>query len=307
MPSNYLAHAKVNLRLRCSPRRPDGYHDLTTVFMAVGLADRLTCAGLPGRIEVAVYGEGAHLVPPDGTDLAGRAASLLRARYGNPDLGVKLTIDKAIPVAGGMAGGSADAAAALRACNDLWGLGLRDDALMELGAELGADVPFALLGGVALGLGRGDLLTPLPCRGDYQWVFALAEQGLGTKEVFAKYDELFPNGPDCQAPDDRAGLDGLAEALAAGDIAATGAALANDLVAAAIALRPQIGETLAAGAALDGVAGAVLDGSGPTCAFLCETTDAADAVAAKLPELPQVASTRLAAGPTAGAALEFRR
>jgi len=299
MPLNFLAHAKVNLGLRCSPRRPDGYHDLTTVFMAVDMADHLTCENLPGRIDVRVYGEGAHLVPSDGTDLAGRAAALLRARHGHPGLGARLTIDKAIPVAGGMAGGSADAAAALRACNDLWELGLSDDVLMGLAAELGADVPFALLGGVALGVGRGDLLTPLPCHGTYRWVFALAHEGLSTPAVFAKHDELGPSGSPLKG---QADLGDLTDALAIGDIAGAGAALTNDLADAAIALRPEIGETLATGAALDGVMGAVLDGSGPTCAFLCDTPDAADEVAARLPELPQVASTRVAQGPASGAA-----
>jgi len=201
-----------------------------------------------------------------------------------------------------MAGGSADAAAALRACDELWKLGLGDDVLMELAAELGADVPFALLGGVALGVGRGDLLTPLPCQGTYWWVFALAHKGLSTPAVFAKHDELFPGGRHSPMQNNQTSLGDLTDALAVGDIAGAGAALTNDLTNAAIALRPEIGETLAAGAALDGVMGAVLDGSGPTCAFLCDTPDAADEVAARLPELPQVASTRVARGPASGAA-----
>ncbi|MCL2782400.1 MAG: 4-(cytidine 5'-diphospho)-2-C-methyl-D-erythritol kinase [Propionibacteriaceae bacterium] len=290
----YRAPAKVNLGLRCSSRRPDGYHNLTTVFMAVELIDTLTCTPLPGRIEVNISGEGAGLIPTDGTDLTGRAAALLRDRFGDPGLGARLVVDKAIPVAGGMAGGSADAAAALRACNDLWSLGVSDDELTGLAIELGADVPFALLGGVALGVGRGDVLTPIPVRGSYHWVFALAHQGLSTPEVFAKYDEITIEPHEARSMDD------LIEVLASGDASLIGPHLANELTPAAVALRPEIGETLAFGAALPGVAGAVLDGSGPTCAFLCQTPKAADEAAARLPELPQVMSTRVAGGPALG-------
>jgi len=290
----YRAPAKVNLGLRCSSRQPDGYHHLTTVFMAVWVADTITCTSLPGRVEVAVSGEGAGLIPADGTDLTGRAATLLRVRFGNPGMGARLVVDKAIPVAGGMAGGSADAAAALRACNELWNLGVSDDDLTALAAELGADVPFALLGGVALGVGHGDVLTPLPVDGTYHWVFALAHQGLRTPAVFAKYDEMFPGDHEAST------LDGLIEVLTSGDASLLGHQLVNELEPAAVALRPEIGETLAFGAALPGVVGAVLSGSGPTCAFLCETPKAADEAAARLPELPQVSSTRVASGPASG-------
>ena len=289
------AHAKVNLALQVGPRREDRYHDLETVFMAVDLTDTVTCTSTDdGQIEVAVSGEGARLVPADGSDLAGRAARLLRDRFGSPELGVHLQIDKAIPVAGGMAGGSADAAAALRGCNDLWRLAVPEDELSALGAELGADVPFALRGDVALGRGRGDELTRLPCRGTYHWVFALAHKGLGTPAVFAVFDRL-------SAPPPRHSTTSLADALLAGDMASVGAALFNDLQPAAIHLRPELGKTLAAGAAMDGVLGAVLAGSGPTCAFLCESAEAADDVATRLAGLPQVASTRVAVGPAKGA------
>ncbi|MCL2652294.1 MAG: 4-(cytidine 5'-diphospho)-2-C-methyl-D-erythritol kinase [Propionibacteriaceae bacterium] len=291
----YRAPAKVNLGLRCSSRRPDGYHNLITVFMAVALADTLTCTPLAGRVEVDVSGEGANLIPTDGSDLTGRAATLLRDRFGDPGMGARLVVDKAIPVAGGMAGGSADAAAALRACNDLWDLGVSEPDLMNLAADLGADVPFALLGGVALGVGRGDVLTPQPVRGTYHWVFALARHGLSTPEVFAKYDEM------SHGDHDAAELDDLIEVLTSGDASLLGAQLINDLTPAAVTLRPEIGETLAFGAALPGVVGSVLSGSGPTCAFLCDTEKAADNAAARLPELPQVASTRVADGPVGGA------
>jgi len=293
-PLVFRAPAKVNLGLCSSSRQPDGYHALVTVFMAVDMADTVTINTMSGRIEVEISGEGAGLIPADSTDLTGRAAALLRDRFGNPDLGARLVVDKAIPVAGGMAGGSADAAAALRACNELWGLDVTEDDLMALAAELGADVPFALLGGVALGVGHGDVVTPLPAAGSYHWVFALAHQGLRTPEVFAKYDEMFTADHEARP------LDNLIEVLTSGDAYLVGCHLVNDLTPAAVALRPEIGETLAFGAGLPGVVGAVLAGSGPTCAFLCETPKAADEAAARLPELPQVASTRVASGPASG-------
>lgn len=289
------APAKVNLALQVGQRRPDGYHDLTTVFMAVDLFDHVSLDDRSdGRIAVDIGGEGAALVPQNGTDLAGRAAALLKARCGRPDLGARLVVDKAIPVAAGLAGGSADAAATLRGCNALWGLGLADAELAALAAELGADVPFSLLGGVALGTERGDRLAVLPCLGSYHWVFALAEAGLRTPAVFAEYDRL-GLAPAAQP------LTSLVAALADDDQAAVGAALANDLQPAALSLRPELAETLATGAARDGVLGAVLAGSGPTCAFLCASAGAADEVAASLPSLPQVASTRVARGPAPGA------
>ena len=290
-----LARAKVNLALRVGPKRADGYHDLETVFMAVDLCDTVTCTYVDdGRIEVAVSGEGADLVPTDGSDLAGRAARLLRDRFGDPGLGVHLQIDKSIPVAGGMAGGSADAAAVLRGCNELWQLAVPEGERSKLAAELGADVPFALRGGVALAKGRGDVLTRLPCRGKYHWVFALAHEGLSTQAVYDAFDQL-------PAPTSRLETRALTDAMLAGDIAGVAAALVNDLQPAACSLRPVLGETLATGAVMDGVLGAVLAGSGPTCAFLCESPEAADYVAVQLANLPQVAGTRVADGPAGGA------
>ncbi|MCL2783255.1 MAG: 4-(cytidine 5'-diphospho)-2-C-methyl-D-erythritol kinase [Propionibacteriaceae bacterium] len=293
------APAKVNLLLGClNQPRPDGYHELRTVFMAVNLIDELICETLPnGRIKVVVSGAQAHLVPPDGSDLAGRAAALLRQRLGRQDLGVRLWIHKAIPVAGGMAGGSADAAAALRGCNDLWGLDADNDTLMTLGAELGADVPFALLGGVALGTNRGDQLTPLPVQGIYHWVFALAKRGLSTAAVFRCFDTInHAPSPNVEEP--------LLAALASGDAIAVGQSLHNDLTDAACHLRPALANTLVLGRQLDGVLGAVLSGSGPTCAFLCESADAATTVAQTLKSLPQVHDARIAVGPAPGTTVQ---
>jgi len=295
------APAKVNLLLRTSGQpRDDGYHELRTVFMAVDVTDEVACQWLPGgRIEVRVEGAQAHLVPSDGTDLAGRAAALLRERYGHRHLGVKLCIHKVIPVAGGMAGGSADAAAALRGCNALWGLGVNDAALSVLAAELGADVPFALLGGVALGTDRGDRLTPLQVTGQYHWAFAVAKHGLSTADVFRCLDAM----PAAALPtpvSDSSAEHTLLAALANGDVAAVGRSMHNDLTAPARLLRPEIGETLAFGRQLPGVLGAVLCGSGATCAFLCTSQDAVDAVTTSLSSLSSVRTTWAGTGPSPG-------
>lgn len=146
--------AKVNLQLAVGPLRDDGYHDLVNVFHAVSIFDEVTATAETG-MSVRVEGEGADQVPDDDDNLAIRAALALAGHAGR-SYGVNLVIRKAIPVAGGMAGGSADAAAALVACNELWGLGLPTEDLLEIAADLGSDVPFALLGGTAVGTGRGS-------------------------------------------------------------------------------------------------------------------------------------------------------
>ncbi|MCZ9340659.1 4-(cytidine 5'-diphospho)-2-C-methyl-D-erythritol kinase, partial [Streptomyces sp. TRM76130] len=170
--------AKVNVQLAVGPARPDGFHDLANVFLAVGLYDEVTAAPAD-TLRVTCEGPGADRVPLDRTNLAARAALALAERYGRaPD--VHLHIDKDIPVAGGMAGGSADGAAALVACDALWGTGASRDELLALCAELGSDVPFSLVGGAALGTGRGEKLTELKVGGTFHWVFAMAERGLST-------------------------------------------------------------------------------------------------------------------------------
>jgi len=285
------APAKINLILQVAPRRPDGYHDLQTVFMAVSLMDRLSFRHLTaGRIKISISGRQAKLIPRDGTDLATRAARLLRDRYGQPTMGALLTLNKKIPVAGGMAGGSTDAAAALRGCNTLWGLNLDDVVLGTLAAELGADVPFALHGNVAFGTGRGDMLQPVPVSGIFHWALAFAHHGLSTPAVFRTFDAL-PDAPDA-AP-----IDDLLRGLATGDAAAVGHCLHNDLTPAALALCPELGTTLEVGRHHPGVLGAILSGSGPTCAFLCDSAKTAADVAAELARLPQVKSAKTVTGP----------
>lgn len=184
------APAKVNLVLKVDDLRPDGYHDLATVFHAVGLDEEVTVTDGPTGVRVEVRGEGADLVPLGGDNLAARAVRALAADVG-VDLttrGVTVSITKRIPVAAGLAGGSADAAAALVALDALWRTGLDRDRLRALGASLGSDVPFALQGGTAVGTGRGELLAPVLGRGDYQWVLAFSPGGLSTPRVFAELD-----------------------------------------------------------------------------------------------------------------------
>ncbi|WP_461030835.1 4-(cytidine 5'-diphospho)-2-C-methyl-D-erythritol kinase, partial [Streptomyces sparsus] len=221
--------AKVNVQLAVGGARPDGFHDLANVFLAVGLHDEVTAAPAE-RLRVTCEGPDAHRVPLDRSNLAVRAADLLAARLGAPP-DVHLHIVKDIPVAGGMAGGSADAAAALLACDTLWGTATPREELLAICAELGSDVPFSLVGGAALGRGRGDLLTALPVAGTFHWVFAAADGGLSTPAVYREFDRLNPSGvPDPEA------APALLAALLVGDAAALAGALTNDLQPAALSL-----------------------------------------------------------------------
>lgn len=167
--------AKVNVQLAVGAARPDGFHDLANVFLAVGLYDEVTAAPAD-ELRITCSGPDAAQVPLDATNLAARAAVALAERYGITPA-VHLHIAKDIPVAGGMAGGSADGAAALVACDALWGTGASRDELLAICAELGSDVPFSLVGGAALGTGRGEKLTPIEVGGAFHWVFAVADGG----------------------------------------------------------------------------------------------------------------------------------
>jgi 4-diphosphocytidyl-2-C-methyl-D-erythritol kinase len=293
--------AKVNLELSVGPVRDDGYHDLVNVFHAVSLHDEVT-ATPADALRVSVTGpeggEGPSGVPTGPDNLAARAATLL-ARHVGVEPRVALHIRKDIPVAGGMAGGSADAAAALVACDALWGSGLDRDSLLELAAELGSDVPFALLGGTAVGLGRGERLTPVEVAGEFHWVFGYADGGLSTPAVYAECDRLRGlNGPP---PWPRVS-DDLMTALKMGDAAGLGRALQNDLEAAALSLRPSLSGALGAGREL-GALGAIVSGSGPTCAFLAESAAHAGELVVGLEKSGRFASVRQAVGPAPGASL----
>ena len=256
------ASGKVNLALRSGPRRSDGYHELATVFQAVSVYDDLDARWAdPGEFDLRVRGEQAALVPADDSNLALKAARLLARESGNSGLGCSLDLRKTIPVTGGMAGGSADAAAALLACSVLWDLDVGPDDLLELGAQLGADVPFCLTGGTALGTGRGDRIAPVLSRGSYHWVLVLSDGELSTPAVFRRFDDLRSGTRDLVTPP------ALLSALIAGDAAALGQALVNDLQPAALSLRPELGRVLAVGSQL-GALGGLVSGSGPTVAFL---------------------------------------
>ncbi|MEY9213837.1 4-(cytidine 5'-diphospho)-2-C-methyl-D-erythritol kinase [Thermobifida halotolerans] len=292
--------AKVNLQLAVGPARDDGYHGLVNVFHAVSLFDEVTVSAAPdlrpGTAALSVDGDRPdHVarVPLDDGNLAARAAALL-ARETPTATGVRIHLSKAIPVAGGMAGGSADAAAALVACNTLWGGGVSRTRLLELAADLGSDVPFPLLGRTAVGTGRGERLAPVPVRGTFHWVFALAEGGLSTAEVFAEYDRLRPDAPQPRLDEE------LVAALAAGDALRLGAALGNDLQRAALSLRPGLGAVLDVGRDA-GALGAIVSGSGPTCAFLVGSPDRARELAAALRDSKECADAVIAHGPVPGA------
>ncbi|GCD37122.1 4-diphosphocytidyl-2-C-methyl-D-erythritol kinase [Streptomyces chrestomyceticus JCM 4735] len=286
--------AKVNVQLAVGGARPDGFHDLANVFLAVGLYDEVT-ATPADALRVTATGPDTDRVPLDRTNLAARAAELLAARHGiAPD--VHLHLAKDIPVAGGMAGGSADAAGALVACDALWGTGATREELLAICAELGSDVPFSLVGGAALGRGRGELLTPLEVGGTFHWVFAVADGGLSTPAVYAEFDRLTEN-VSVPAPE---ASPALLDALRTGDPTALAPALANDLQPAALSLRPSLAATLTAGTTAGALA-ALVSGSGPTTAFLTKDADTAASVADALLTSGTCRAARVAAGPVPGA------
>lgn len=287
--------AKVNLQLSVGARRDDGYHELVTVFQAVSLYDEVVAVPHAHGLEVTVDGEAAAGVPADASNLAARAARLLADRAGVPAT-VRLHLRKGIPVAGGMAGGSADAAGALVACDALWGTGLDRADLAEVAAAVGADVPFALTGGTAVGVGTGTQLTQALARGTFHWVFALADRGLSTAEVYAEYDRLTADSirPEPRVSDD------LMAALRAGDPVRLGRALDNDLQRAAVSLRARLQFTLDVGEEY-GALGCVVSGSGPTCAFLARDDEHALDLAVALSAAGVCRSVRRAEAPVHGA------
>ncbi len=287
---------KVNLYLAVGDRCDDGYHKLTTVFHAVSLFDEVTVR-TSDMTSIEVVGEGAEQVPMDERNLAWQAAELLGKHVGRtPD--VAITIDKSIPVAGGMAGGSADAAAVLVAVNALWEQGVPRRDLHTLAARLGSDVPFALHGGTALGTGRGDELATVLSRNTFHWVLALGQTGLSTAAVFAELDRL----RDVGAPPRLGDAEPVLAALASGDPAVLAPLLGNELQPAAMSLDPTLRRTLRAGSEAGALAG-VVSGSGPTCAFLCASAASAVEVCAELAGAGVCRTVRVASGPVQGARL----
>jgi 4-diphosphocytidyl-2-C-methyl-D-erythritol kinase len=286
--------AKINLVLSVGPRRSDGFHELATILHAVSLQDEVL-AGADEDISVRVEGIGSDQVPLDDANLAVRAARTLAA-YAGVSTGARLLIRKEIPVAAGLAGGSADAAAALVACDALWDTGLGRPELSILAARLGSDVPFGLVGGTALGTGRGERLTPAMVGGTFHWVLAIAEHGLPTAEVYRALDDV-RGRVGVAAP---TVVPEVLSALRAGDATALGALLTNDLEAPACALVPQLTATLEAGRDL-GALGALVSGSGPTCAFLARDAEHALDLAIGLTSGRVAADVRRVTGPVPGA------
>ena len=293
------------------PPRRDGYHPLATVYQAVSLYDEVHAAWAePDEFTVSVSGEGAELVPTDETNLGLRAARLLARTYGQADsLGVSLSIKKSIPVAGGLAGGSANGAAALLACAVLWDLDVGLEELSVLAAQLGSDVPFALLGGTALGSGRGEQVVPVLARGGHHWVLAFGHHGLSTPAVYRRHDEMVARkaGLGSKMAREMGTLTrnpevppALMNALRSGDPAAVGAALVNDLQPAALDLQPRLRQVLDAGREY-GALGALVSGSGPTCAFLTASEAAAVDLSVALSADGQCRAVRRATGPVNGA------
>jgi 4-diphosphocytidyl-2-C-methyl-D-erythritol kinase len=327
----------VNLQLAVGPAGAHGYHDVVTVYHAVSLFDEVTVTPA-ARDSVTVTGEGAGSVPADGSNLAARAVAALLAAVGpgaKDSPGLEIRISKRIPVAAGLAGGSADAAAALVAGNELWRTGLSQAELCELAATVGSDVAFGLVGGTAIGVGRGERVTPALATGTYHWVLAFATGGLSTAEVYAAYDRIGAartgqGGAAVQRPAPgrtagkqagvatRAGsparaparpravagplaLDNrLMAALRSGSPAEVAPLLANDLQQAAISLKPELRRTLAAGMELGALA-AIVSGSGPTCAYLARDARHAAALAVALAGAGVCRTVVHAAGPVPGA------
>lgn len=282
--------AKVNLQLGVGPLRVDGFHELVTVFHAVDIFDVITVRPAD-ELSLTMRGDGAATLPNGPENLAWRAAELAAGHAGVAPA-VSIEIDKAIPVAGGMAGGSADAAGTLRACATLWQLDHAD--LPGLAAQLGSDVAFGLVGGTALGTGRGEVLEPLPSTGSLHWVIAPAAFGISTARAYAELDRLRAAGA---LPPPELDASALRTALESGSAARVAQSLSNDLQPAALSLAPSLREVLDAGLAAGALAG-IVSGSGPTCAFLCADASAAADVARRFGARRAVVATGPAPGAT---------
>ena len=295
-PVRVRVPAKINLHLGVGPLRPDGFHELNTVYHAISLFDELRAS--PGdTLTLTMEGEGAGELALDETNLVVRAARALAAHARVPAY-ARLHLRKSIPLAGGLAGGSADAAAALLACDTLWGTGVPRDELAEIGATLGSDIPFLLHGGTALGTGRGEAVSPILARPTtWHWVVAIANAGLSTPAVYRELDRL-RDSP--WPPTALQNADGLMTALRQRRPEVLGAALGNDLQPAALSLRPELADVLKAGYDAGAVAG-IVSGSGPTCVFLATDGPHAERVAARLSTSRVCREARTARGPMPGA------
>jgi len=285
---------KINLQLSVGQLAKDGYHELATVFQSVSLYDEVTLK-LIDSDEIIVNAQGKTGVPEGKDNLAYQAVELMRKKFEVKD-GIEIKIKKEIPIAGGMAGGSANAGAAIVGFDSLFSLGLSRNEMELIGSQLGADVPFTISGGTAIGTGRGDRITPVLSRGNYFWVLALSSSGLSTPAVYNECDRL-REGLDIAAPHVS---DELVQALSRGDATALGKVLVNDLQPAACSLKPALRLILDVG--LDyGALGGIVSGSGPTVAFLAESEDHALDLVVALTSSGVVGNVLRAQGPVPGA------
>ena len=289
--------AKVNLQLSVGPREADGFHGLVSVFQAISIYDDVTLTKTHSGdgITISIIGDQTHGVPEDHSNLAAKAAQLMAQEF-DLDIDAHIEVKKSIPVAGGMAGGSADAAAVIVGIDALYHLGATRDEMLDIGAKLGSDVPFMINGGTAIGQGRGDQLTAALSRGTYHWVLALSTVGLSTPAVYTECDRLRA-GQEIAAPQTS---DLLMQALLAADSKSVGAALVNDLQAAACSLRPALDLVLEVGRDY-GALGAIVSGSGPTVAFLVSDEEQGLDLAVALTASGVVGSVARAQGPVHGA------
>lgn len=289
--------AKVNLQLSVGPREANGYHNLVSVFQAVSIFDdvTLTKSHAGSGVTISITGEQTHGVPEDGSNLAVKAAQLIAEKF-DIDVDVHIEVKKSIPVAGGMAGGSADAAATLVAMDALYKLEATREELLELGSQLGSDVPFMIAGGTAVGTGRGDQLTAALSRGTYHWVFALSTVGLSTPAVYSECDRM---RAELEVAEPKVN-DSLMQALLSGDPELVGRSLSNDLQNPACSLRPALSLVLEVGRDY-GALGAIVSGSGPTVAFLVADEEAGLDLAVALTASGVVGSVARATGPVHGA------
>ena len=286
--------AKVNLQLSVGPKESDGYHEVVTVFQAISLFDNVKVAAAD-EFSITVSGDYTNAVPLDQSNLVYKAIELMAEKF-DTARNLEISIEKSIPVAGGMAGGSADAAAVLLGIDQLYRLGLSKDEMGEIARKLGSDVPFMLHGGTAVGRGHGDEITPALSRGNYHWVIAVSSTGLATPAVYAECDRL-RTGLDIKAPTLN---DELLQALLSGDATRVGKSLSNDLQAAACSIRPALRLILDTGQEY-GALGGVVSGSGPSVAFLVADEDHSLDLAVALTSSGVVGSVARAQGPVSGA------
>lgn len=284
--------AKVNLALKVGGLAADGFHPIETLFHAVGIYDTIV-ATPADNLSLEFSGEGAESLPLNNSNLAWKAAELI-AEYAGVEPKVHLSIHKNIPIAGGMAGGSADAAGTLLACDALWKLNLSREELLSLAAQLGSDISFPLVGGTAIGRGRGEDITSLLTRGEIHWVFAVSEDGLSTPRIYRVFDEMNPSPESPEIPKD------LVAALVSGDIKLAAKLMTNDLQAAAIAERPVLAKILKAGEHAGALHG-IVSGSGPTCAFVARSKQDAIDISNELQVSGVVERTLIGVGPVRAA------